>query len=217
MRKDIQGEVFRQGPQGQNILQNNQEILVEEMTYRAQSMPDMNDEKKDLEACTPTWDVGMQSNLQNSQECVEKMTYRAQTVSDLKTCNIDENGETLEACTPTLEEETYKACMPTWEEFCCKRGCYECVEEAKERMKIDCNECGEGINEDDIEMCILGLDVVGLFPAMKSKNSGRILRRQAVKGPLKVRGFKWKHGARYIRVNKHLTGDLSKVVKFRPH
>ena len=106
--------------------------------------------------------------------------------------------------------------MPTLEEFCCKRGCYECVEEAKERTKLDCNECGEGINEDDIEMCILWLDVVGLFPAMKSKNSGRILRRQAVKGPLKVRGFKWKHGARYIRVNKHLTGDLSKVAKFLP-
>ena len=65
-------------------------------------------------------------------------------------------------------------------------------------------------------MCILGLDVVGLFLAMKSKNSGKILRRQAVKGPLKVKGFKWKHGTRYIRVNKHLTGDLSKVAKFLP-
>ena len=103
-----------------------------------------------------------------------------------------------------------------WKEFCRSRGCYECIEEAKELMKIDCEECGEGINEEDLEMCILGLDVVGLFPAMKSKNSGKILRRQAVKGPLKVKGFKWKHGTRYIRVNKHLTGDLSKVAKFLP-
>ena len=68
------------------------------------------------------------------------------------------------------------------------RGCQDCIEAAKEVMKIECGECGEGIDEDDLEMCILGLDVVGLFPAMKSKNSGAILRRQSVKGPLKVRG-----------------------------
>ena len=65
-------------------------------------------------------------------------------------------------------------------------------------------------------MCILGLDVVGLFPAMKSKNSGMILRRQAVKNPMKVKGFRWRHGARYIRLHKHLTGDLGKVAKFLP-
>ena len=65
----------------------------------------------------------------------------------------------MEACTPTLEEKTFKACMPTWV-FCLERGCYECVVEAKERMKINCSECGEGINEDDLEMCILGLDVI---------------------------------------------------------
>ena len=81
---------------------------------------------------------------------------------------------------------------------------------------MECCECGEGIDEDELEMCILGLDVVGLFPAMKSKNSGAILRRQSAKGPLKVKGFKWKHGARYIRIHKHLTGDLGKVAKYLP-
>ena len=65
-------------------------------------------------------------------------------------------------------------------------------------------------------MCILGLNVVGLFPAMKSKNSGQILRKQAVKIPIKGKGFKWKHGARYVRLNKHLMGDLGKVAKFLP-
>ena len=106
--------------------------------------------------------------------------------------------------------------LSKWEEFCRERGCQGCVEEANLSMKNDCDECGFGINEDDLEMCILGLDVVGLFPAMKSKNSGMILRRQAVKNPLKVKGFKWKHGARYIRLHKHLTGDLGKVAKFLP-
>ena len=51
---------------------------------------------------------------------------------------------------------------------------------------------------------------------MISKNNGKILRRQAAKNKLKVRGFKWKHGARYIRIHKHLTGDSRKVWKFLP-
>ena len=31
-----------------------------------------------------------------------------------------------------------------------------------------------------------------------------------------MKGFKWKEGARYIRIHKHLTGDLRKVSKFLP-
>ena len=66
-------------------------------------------------------------------------------------------------------------------------------------------------------MCLLGFDVVGLFPAMKGKNSGKILRETAAKTTgLKVKGFKWREGAKYIRINKHLTGDLKKVWKFLP-
>ena len=48
-----------------------------------------------------------------------------------------------------------EVCGGIWKEFCRSRGCYECIEEAKELMKIDCEECGEGINEEDLEMCIL--------------------------------------------------------------
>ena len=60
-------------------------------------------------------------------------------------------------------------------------------------MSEDCEECGEGISEDELEMCLLGLDVVGLFPAMKGKNSGKILRETAVKTKgLKVKGFRWR-------------------------
>ena len=60
----------------------------------------------------------------------------------------------------------------SWDEYCGMRECADCVEEAKMRMKLECDECGDGIEEGELEMCILGLDVVGLFPAMKSKNSG---------------------------------------------
>ena len=42
------------------------------------------------------------------------------------------------------------------------------------------------------------------------------MRRQAVENPMKVKGFSWRHGARYIRLHKHLTEDLGKVDKFLP-
>ena len=101
-----------------------------------------------------------------------------------------------------------------WKEFLEERECKDYQERILEKMRNDCQDCGDGIAEEDLEMCLLGLDVVGLFPAMKEKNSGRILREQSVKNPMIVKVFKWKEGAMYIRVHKHLTGDLRKVAKF---
>ena len=91
--------------------------------------------------------------------------------------------------------------------ICCEklveqRGWKDCEECAREKMRKDCELCGDGIDEEDLEMCLLGLDVVSLFSATKEKNSGRILRKQAVKNPMIVKGFKWKEGARYITINK---------------
>ena len=53
---------------------------------------------------------------------------------------------------------------------------------------MDCDKCGDGIDEGDLEMCIMGLDVVGLFPAMKSKNIGQILKKTNVKNSNKSEG-----------------------------
>ena len=115
-------------------------------------------------------------------------------------------------------EVDLEACMPrrAWKELAEERNCQDCEEIWRNRMREDCEDCGAGIADEDLEMCLLGLDVVGLFPAMKEKNSGRILREQSAKNPLIVKGFKWKEGARYIRIHKHLTGDLRKVSKFLP-
>ena len=63
---------------------------------------------------------------------------------------------------------------------------------------------------------ILGLDVVGLFPAIQSASRGRIVRRRIMKSEMKLKGFDWKHGARYIVVNNHLTGELKSIWNILP-
>ena len=75
--------------------------------------------------------------------------------------------------------------------------CGDCGKELKERMMMDCKECGEGIGEEELHQTLIGLDVVGLFPAMKSKNTGRIIRRRIIKSKINTRGFNWRQGKVY--------------------
>ena len=89
-----------------------------------------------------------------------------------------------------------------------KYDCDTCGLEWRDMMETDCDCCGEGLFWEDQEICLLGLDVVALFPSMKSKETGLIIRHQVLKSPIKVEGFDWKQGARYIVVNRSLTGDL---------
>ena len=48
----------------------------------------------------------------------------------------------------------------------------------------------------------------GTFPSMQSASTGRIIREHVRKSPLKINGFDWRQGARYIVVNRKYTGDL---------
>ena len=45
--------------------------------------------------------------------------------------------------------------------------CKECGEKIQCSMNKDCEECVEGIGEEELHQTLLGLDVVGLFPAIK--------------------------------------------------
>jgi hypothetical protein len=70
--------------------------------------------------------------------------------------------------------------------------------EYKARLGEDCEDCGDGIDEKDLEVCLLGNDVVALFPSIKSKSTGKIVRKRVEISPLEFKGFNWKQGARYI-------------------
>ena len=94
--------------------------------------------------------------------------------------------------------------------------CHECGENIQKQCMPDCEECGRGIGEEELFMTLQGYDVVGLFPAMKSKTTGEIIRKFIINSEVQVKGFSWQQGARYIAMNKHLTGELEAVNKFLP-
>ena len=89
--------------------------------------------------------------------------------------------------------------------------CEECGPAIQYKMIQDCAECGAGISEEELRQTLIGLDVVGLFPAMLSQNTGKIIRRMVMKSSMEIKGMNWKHAARYIVMNKELTGDTSNI------
>ena len=57
---------------------------------------------------------------------------------------------------------------------------------------------------------------MGLFPNIKSKNTGRILREKVEKSGVRFKGFDYKHRGRYIVMNKKYTGDLKPLWNVLP-
>ena len=88
-------------------------------------------------------------------------------------------------------------------------------EAMKERLEAECEDCGGKTEE--MELCLLGLDVEALFPSMTSARTGEIVRRRMMKSKMKVEGFQWKVGLVYILMNKHLTTNLGKMWKILPY
>ena len=46
------------------------------------------------------------------------------------------------------------------------------------KLSESCTICGEGISRADLEVCLIGNDVVALFPSIKSENTGKIVRKE---------------------------------------
>ena len=65
-------------------------------------------------------------------------------------------------------------------------------------------------------MTLEGFDVVTLFPNLESENTGRIVREEVRRSKLKVEGFSWRQAARYIVMNRSLTGDLEEIEECLP-
>ena len=88
-------------------------------------------------------------------------------------------------------------------------------EELKRLISNECDECGPPV--EDLEFCLLGLDVSALFPSMSAKRTGEILRSRMMKSQMEVKGFNWRMGLVYILMNKHLTTNLGKMWKILPY
>ena len=84
------------------------------------------------------------------------------------------------------------------------------------RVETDCNQCGAPVSKRELERVLLGNDVIGLFPNIKSQNSARIVRGRVEESDIVFEGFDYKQGGRYIVINKHLTGDLQPIWNVLP-
>ena len=135
----------------------------------------------------------------------EEVTYRAPTEEVLQPTERDDDGEE-----DIRDEEELDIEIKRLEEGTDKTG-------VKERILKECEECGPPIEEEMERMCLLGLDVVALFPSMSAKKTGEIVRRRIMKSKMRFTGFDWRRGAAYIVINKHLTSSIGSLWKILPY
>ena len=62
--------------------------------------------------------------------------------------------------------------------------------------------------QEDYTLCILGNDVVSLFPSLESKVTGKIVREEVQRSTITIEGFNTKLGLRYITMNENYTSNL---------
>ena len=92
-------------------------------------------------------------------------------------------------------------------------------EEKLEYTVRNCGSCGKKKVKEEImlqERCLIGCDVVALFPSLSSRRTGEIVRERVMKSSLEFEGFDYKQGLRYIILNKHLTGKLDSLRRILP-
>ena len=65
-------------------------------------------------------------------------------------------------------------------------------QEKEEETRRVCSRCCPGI--EDLELCMMGLDVTALFPSMSSARTEKIVRRRMMMSTMNPEGFNWKMG-----------------------
>ena len=90
-------------------------------------------------------------------------------------------------------------------------------EEVEEKLGKDCEKCGSPVKIKMEDMCLLGLDVVALFPSMSARKTGEIVRKRLMRSTMEFDGFDWRRGAAYIVINKSLTSQLGSLWKILPY
>ena len=77
-----------------------------------------------------------------------------------------------------------------------------------ESVRQDCDECGQGWVKEDYTLCIIGKDVISLFPSLDSITTGKIVREEVERSSINIEGFNIRLGLRYICMNESYTSDL---------
>ena len=75
--------------------------------------------------------------------------------------------------------------------------CDHCGPDLTEEVRQDCGGCGDGWVREDYSLCIIGNDVVSLFPSLDSINRGKIVWGEVARSTKEI-GFNTKLGLKYI-------------------
>ena len=70
--------------------------------------------------------------------------------------------------------------------------------------------------KEDYALCIIGNDVVSLFPSLDSVDTGRIVREEVTRSTMEIEGFNVKMGVKYIAMNEEYTSDLEDLRALLP-
>ena len=94
--------------------------------------------------------------------------------------------------------------------------CDQCGPSISECVRLDCEECGRGWVREDYTLCIIGNDVISLFPSLDSITTGKIVREEVTMSTITVEGFNTRLGLRYISMNEEYTSDLDQIRGLMP-
>ena len=59
-------------------------------------------------------------------------------------------------------------------------------------------------------------DVVGLFPSLQERNTGKVVAEEVRESDKVLEGLNYQQNALYVRINKSLTGDLFSLRRILP-
>ena len=94
--------------------------------------------------------------------------------------------------------------------------CDHCGPDITEYMQEECDDCGGSWVREDYTMCVIGNDVISLFPSLDSVNTGRIVREEVENSTMRFDGFNIRLGLKYIAMNEEYTGNLEQIRSLLP-
>ena len=94
--------------------------------------------------------------------------------------------------------------------------CDHCGPDLTETVRTDCDGCGRGWVREDYSLCIIGNDVISLFPSLDSITTGKIVREEVARSTIEIEGFNTRLGLRYIAMNEEYTSDLGPLRRLLP-